>query len=213
MKQYIRNGAILSFLVFVLAGASLAADVSRNVPARLSFPLQTSLDISVHNISDDSLTDTLVFAYTGTETLVLASQYVRIEFASTFANWKIVTYTANLATTDTLHQYWGSLIGTDTNNHIPMQWKATTDSVSGGPQWDGTGTDFWMWYKDLGDSDYVQASADGYTTFVYGNGIASATLYSGVPEVTPTYLYVGAVTSSVNPDEYSTAIRFDLLHL
>lgn len=215
MVRKVWEGAFALLLVIgIMAPAQAALDASSSVPVRLSFGTQTSLSLEVRNIADNEVTDTLTFNYTGVETYLLSSQYVRLTYGSNLANWKIVTYTANLATTDPLHANWGALVGSDSNNRVALMWNATPDVVTGGPAWggDATAENHWMYFKDTGDSDYQQTSDSGYTTVVYGSGLAWSNIYYGASETSPTAFYVGALTAGLVPDEYSTAIRFDLLH-
>ncbi len=198
-------------LVAVFAFAADAADVTRSVPARLSFAPAASMSVTVRNVSNDAPADTITFPYDGSQAYLLSPQYISLNYQSNYANWKIITYTANRATTDPNNQNWGALVGTDSNNRIPLMWHAYTETQAGGPSWDGTPADTWMYFKDTGDSDYL--TVGGYTTVVYGSGLSSSTIYYGAPENAPTAFYIGAVTTGVIPDEYSTAIRFDLLHL
>lgn len=205
------RGLLSLALVAAFSVAAHAADVTRSVPARLSFAPSASMSVQVRNIADNAATDTITFAYTGTQPHVLSSQYISLAYASNYSNWKINTYTANRATRDPNNANWGALVGSDTNNRIPLMWHAYPDTIAGGPTWNGTAADTWMYFKDTGDSDF--ATIGGYITVVYGSGNSWSNIYYGVPEVTPTAFYIGAITSAVVPDEYATAIRFDLLHL
>ncbi len=213
MIRRLSTAAVLGLAVLSLSVPALAADVTRSVPASLSFAAVTTLDLQVRLRSDNTLADTLTFPYTGTEAYVLSDQYIRVAYASTYSNWKIVTYTSNLATTDPLHNNWGAMVGTDTNNRVALMWKAFADTVSGAPAWDGTAADTWMYFKDTGDSDYVGAADGGYTTTFYGSGSAWASVYHGAPDVSPSAVYVGALTGGLVPDVYATRLNFDLLHL
>jgi len=212
MRNRILTGALALALVAALAREA-AADVTQSLPARLSFMAVTTLSLEACNRSDDAVTDTINFTYAG-DVRTLADQYVKATYACNLAAYRINVYTANRATVDPDNANWGALVGTDTSHRLPLVWKTFANKQSGMPAMSDWSDTSWNWMKDTGDSDYVSSYASEYTRALNKESWMTAPVLSTTEQDTasPFFLYLLAVTGTIAPDEYATAVRFDMLN-
>jgi hypothetical protein len=200
----------LATVVVVPGVSAQSLDGSGSVPASLVFEAGTSLALSVRNISNGAVTDTVTFGpVTAGQSHALANQYIQISYSSNFANYKIFTYTDNGYSDGT---FWGALVGNDTSHKAAIKWYVA-DDTSGALAFNASTADTYTWYKDQGDPDWDTAHNGGYTTITYGAGGGFNNLANGTPASSPIVEYVGAMTAGLVPDVYKTRIYYDLVHI
>ncbi len=195
-------------------------DATASVPVLFNFPAGTSLSLSVRNLSDNAVTDTVLFNYVPGAKYTVARQYVEMAVASNHSSWTVTTYTNNGLSTPSDSTGWGALVGADTRNKIPLLWTARDNYVSESavPVINDTTvlSTGWVWYIDKGNYDYAQIAADTatfYTTALFGGASIDFNFGFGSGATSPLAFYVAAATNNVKPDYYATRLYYDLLHL
>lgn len=223
---------ICSLLIAALAIGALALDaradawwnqkdVTSSVPVSFTVSAGTSLSLTVRNVSDNAVADSVTFNYVAGAKYSLARQYIEMNVSSNYSSWTVATYTDNGYSATSSSDKWGGLVGQDTSHRIPLLWTARDNHVSESsvPALNDTqiNQSQWIWYVDKGNWDYASVAADTstmYTTVLFGSSTSVDFNFgfgSGVGA--PVAFYVGGSTANALPDAYSTRLYFDLLHL
>lgn len=195
-------------------------DATANVPVTFNLAAGTSLSLVAKTVSSGAISESgVTFTYAPGQDWTVANEYVEMTVSSNYGSWTVATYTDNGCTSSDTTIGWGALIGTDTDNRIPLVWKASDDYNSSVVVIDDTrvANSEWIWYIDKGNYDYAKIAADTqtmYTTVLFGEpGELNLNFGFGSDVTSPVAFYVAAATKNVVPDQYSTKLYFDLLHL
>jgi hypothetical protein len=207
--RFLLLGAIL--VAASAPSAHAALDDQDTVYAVLNVAGSASLSIQPKNVSDNANSSNMSFNLPAPgETLALSNQYMEITFNTNFDNWKIKTRTNSGQTPDGSN-FWGALVGPDTNYKVYLRWKVA--DVHAVPALTSGNWNTWTLYKDPADPDYDYNS--NYINIANGGSWDGgwAQLPDGTPCTSPVYVYVAGNTPGAPPGTYQNQLYFDLIHL
>ncbi len=211
MKKLTRLFVMLPLVAAFSVNAHAFLDDQDTLVASLNVSGLASISLQAKNVSDNANASSVGFTLPAPgETLVLAQQYVQVAYQTNFDNWSIKTFTNSGRTSDGVN-FWGALIGTDTNYKMYIRWKVTdivaTPALNSGNWGD------WTLYKDVADPDYDYAS--GYINIANGGAWDGgwAKLADGTNCASPINVYPAGSTLGLPPGTYQNVLTFDLIHL